>query len=257
MRDIFEEGLGPSPLDPDESVRRSSRGARLKRFYKEVTVGEGPEGFAVLLDGKPVKTPSRRPLAAPGRLIAEALAAEWAAQGEWVDPATMPVTRLANSIIEGVADQVEAVAADIAKFFETDLLFYRADGPDGLVKRQGTQWDPVLDWMRDELGARFMLAEGIRYVPQAEAATRAARAALPRDPWTVGALHSVTTLTGSALLALALLRGFRDADAIWQAAHVDEDWNFETWGRDEIALERRAARRAEFDAAALVLGAKG
>jgi chaperone required for assembly of F1-ATPase len=247
--------MGPSPLDPNESTRKSSRGEQLRRFYKTATVGEEGGAFNILLDGKPVKTPARRPLAAPERSIAEAIASEWQAQGETIDPATMPLTRLANSIVDGVTARTEEVVADIGKYFESDLIFYRADAPQALVRRQGEHWDPILAWATDALGARFMLAEGVMHVRQPENAIRAAREALPAEPWSVGALHSVTTLTGSALLALALRDAFRDPEAVWAAAHVDEDWNMEQWGRDEIALQRRDARRAEFDAAALVLKA--
>src|SRR5262245_36295025 len=123
MRELFEDGMGPSPLDPGESAKRGARQPQLKRFYKAVTVDEGPEGFAIALDGRPVKTPARRPLAAPSRRIAEAIAAEWEAQGEAIDPALMPLTRLANSIIDGVSPRVAEVAADIARYFESDLLF--------------------------------------------------------------------------------------------------------------------------------------
>jgi chaperone required for assembly of F1-ATPase len=255
MRDLFEQSMGPSPLDPGEAVQRAARRPQLKRFYRSVELTETPNGVAVLLDGKPIRTPARNSLAAPARPIAEVIAAEWHAQKDIVDPATMPLTRLANSILDGVSARKRDVADDIAKYFESDLLFYRAGGPEGLVARQAAQWDPVLAWMTETLGARFIIAEGVMHVRQPEPAVAAARGAIPTEPWSVGALHSITTLTGSALLALALARGFRDGDAIWAAAHVDEDWNIEQWGRDEIALARRAARRTEFDAAALVLKA--
>jgi len=256
MRELFE-GMEPSPLDPDEQRRRSARARLTKRFYKTAEISEQPEGVAVLLDGRLLRTPAKHALAAPAIAIAEAIAAEWRAQGENIDPASMPLTRLANSIIDGVTARADEVAADIAKYVGSDLLFYRADAPAGLIKRQARHWDPVVTWATDALGARFMLAEGIMHVQQPESAVRAASAALPREPWMLGALHSVTTLTGSALLALALMQDFREPQAVWDAAHVDEDWNMEQWGRDEIALERRAARRAEFDAAALVLSAMG
>jgi chaperone required for assembly of F1-ATPase len=257
MRELFEEGIGPSVLDPGEALRRAARRPLPKRFYKSVTIGEHAQAFAILLDGRPVKTPAKHELAVPSHPVAEAIAAEWQAQGELIDPATMPVTRLANSVLDGVAPRADEVTADIAKYFGSDLLFYRADAPEGLVARQSAHWDPILTWATDELGARFTLAEGVMHVHQPEAAVSAARAAIPRAPWAIGALHSVTTLTGSALLALALAHGFRDAEAIWAAAHVDEDWNMEQWGRDELALDRRTARRAEFDAAALVLKVMG
>lgn len=257
MRELIEEGMGRSPLDPGEASRRAARPTLPKRFYKSVTVsevqGEGQASFAILLDGRPVKTPARQALAAPTRAIADAIAAEWQAQGETIDPATMPATTLANSIIDGVTSRMGEVAADIAKFLTSDLVFYRADGPDGLVRRQAQHWDPVLTWAAAALGARFILAEGVMPVAQPESALNAATRAIPAEPWVVGALQVVTALTGSALLALALAHGVRSADEVWSAAHVDEDWNSKQWGADELALERRAARRAEFDAAARVL----
>jgi chaperone required for assembly of F1-ATPase len=253
MRELFEEGLGHPPLDPREAARQSARAPQRKRFYTAADVATGDAGFALVLDGRPVKTPGRRAVAAPVRAIAEAMAAEWNAQGELLDPLSMPMTRLANSVIDGVADRCDAVADDIADYFGSDLVFYRAGHPDGLVARQAQHWDPVLDWAREALGAHFMLAEGVMHIRQPDGALAAARAALPQAPWPLGALHVVTTITGSALLALALSRGVREADAVWAAAHVDEDWNFATWGEDAEALARRAAARRDFDAAARAL----
>lgn len=253
MRDILEDILKNQPLDPQEAARRSVRPQVRKRFYTAAGVGEGPDGYPILLDGKPVRTPARRTLAAPTRLLAEAIADEWNAQEENVDPARMPLTRLANTIIDGVTDKTAAVAEEIAKYLGSDLLFYRADAPAGLVARQGQHWDPVLDWVHDELGARFMLAEGVMFVPQPERAIAAARAAIPDDPWRLGALSSITSLTGSALLALALLRGKLSTDEAWAAAHVDEDWQREQWGHDDLAQERRDFRFADMVAAATVL----
>ncbi|MEA2935171.1 MAG: hypothetical protein QOD74_1817 [Variibacter sp.] len=253
MRDILNDILNNQPLDPREAARRSVRPQVRKRFYTAAGVGEGPDGYPILLDGKPVRTPARRTLAAPTRPLAEAIAAEWNAQEENVDPARMPLTRLANTIIDGVADKTDAVAEEVAKYLGSDLLFYRADAPAGLVARQAQHWDPVLDWVHDELGARFIPAEGVMFVAQPERAIAAARAAIPDDPWRLGALSSITSLTGSALLALALLRGKLSTEEAWAAAHVDEDWQREQWGRDELAEERRAFRFADMRAAARVL----
>lgn len=253
MRDLFEEIFANQPLDPTEAARRGMRPHLRRRFYARAEVAEGEDGFAVLLDGRPVKTPARRTLAAPTRALAEALAAEWEAQRDVVDPAKMPLTRLANSIIDGVADAPAAVAAEAGKYLASDLVCYRAEGPDGLVARQAGAWDPVIAWAREALGARFVVGEGMVFVVQPEAALAAARAALPRDPWRLGAFHAVTTLTGSALIALAVLNGRLGVEDAWRAAHIDEDWNMDFWGRDELALERRAARYAEMRAACLVL----
>jgi chaperone required for assembly of F1-ATPase len=192
-------------------------------------------------------------LAAPTLALAEAIAAEWQAQKDVIDPAKMPLTRLANAIIDGVADAPQPVAAEIAKYLASDLLLYRASSPPGLVERQAQHWDPILDWARQALGADFKLGEGVVHVAQPEAALAAARAAIPLEPWRLGAVHAMTTLTGSALIALAMARGALSADAAWQAAHVDEDWNLAQWGRDEMAAARREFRFAEFQAAATVL----
>jgi chaperone required for assembly of F1-ATPase len=255
MRELFDEVAGKSPLDPQEMVRRSTRGPQRKRFYARAGVVRSSDGFAVTLDDKPVRTPSGRALAAPRPDIADAIAAEWEAQSEFINPLTMPLTRLANGVVDAVADRVEAVAADIAKYFESDLLFYRAGHPDGLVAREAAHWDPVLFWAAEALGAHFILAEGIMHVRQPDAAVQTARAALPDDPWSVAALHVITTSTGSALLALALLRGVLDSEEVWAAAHVDEDWNIEKWGIDEEVAARRAARRVDFAAASRILKA--
>jgi chaperone required for assembly of F1-ATPase len=218
-------------------------------------VTEAAGSFAITLDDKPVRTPSGRPLAAPTREIAEVIAAEWQAQQELIDPLSMPMTRLANSVVDAVVDRVEAVTDDVAKYLGTDLLFYRAGHPEALVAREAAHWDPIVFWAADTLGAHFMLAEGIVHVRQPEPAVAAARAALPGDPWSIAAVHVVTTLTGSALLALALLRGKLDADQVWNAAHVDEDWNIEQWGADEEVAARRRARLVDFAAAARIIKA--
>ena len=253
MRELFDEVTGHSPLDPEEAVRRTMRRPRRKRFYAHAGVTETPAGFAVTLDDKPIRTPSGRQVVVPVRAIADAIVAEWEAQKEFIDPLTMPMTRFANSVVDAVVDRVEAVTSDIAKYFQSDLLFYRAGHPEALVAREAALWDPVVFWARDALGAHFILAEGIVHVRQPDSAIAAARAVLPTDPWSIAALHVVTTLTGSALLALALLRGVLDSDQAWAAAHVDEDWNIEKWGVDEEVAARRAARLVDFGAAASIL----
>src|SRR5262249_8076784 len=159
----------------------------------------------------------------------------------------------ANSIIDGVAERPESVAAEIEKYLASDLLIYRAPGPEGLVARQTQLWDPVIAWTRDTLSARFVLAEGMAFVAQPKEALAAAGAAIRVDPWQLGALHSITTLTGSALLALAVHAGRLSGRDAWTAAHVEEDWNMAQWGQDDSVLERRAFRFAEMEAAGKVL----
>lgn len=253
MRDVFDEIFANQPLDPTESAQRNMRPVQRRRFYERADVRNTPEGHAVELDGKPVRTPSRRPLILPTRALAEAVAAEWERQVDVIDPRAMPLTRLVNSIVDGIVDAPQPVADEIAKYLGSDLLFYRADQPERLVAREAEHWDPLIAWARDALGARFVLAEGVVFVGQDQQALAAARAAIPSEPWRLGALSSITALTGSALIALALLHGRLSVDEAWAAAHVDEDWNMELWGRDELALQRRAFRFAEMQAAATVL----
>ncbi len=256
MRDIFTEIFENQPADPMESARRGGRPALRKRFFERAHVGEAAgegENFAVLLDRKQVTTPARRALAAPTQALAEQIVKEWNAQAVMIDPARMPLTRLANAVIDAVADQVQPVADEVAKYLGSDLLFYRAAGPEGLVERQAQAWDPVLAWAHQALGARFVLIEGVMFAGQPAEAIAAARTAVPVDPWRLGAVATITTLTGSALLALALNAGAIDVGAAWAAAHVDEDWQIEQWGRDPFAQDRHAFRFAEMRAAATVL----
>jgi chaperone required for assembly of F1-ATPase len=256
MREPFEADQGD---DPVEAARRAVRAPLRRRFYKVVTIaaGEadqaGKRDHALCLDGKPVRTPGRRALVAPVPELARALADEWAAQGDYIEPGKMPLTRLANTIIDGVAAATDQVMAEIRNYLASDLVFYRAENPAPLRARQAQHWNPILAWARQTLGADFTLGTGVVPVVQPTAALNAAADALPRDAWRLGALHSATTLTGSALTALAVMRRAVTPEAAWQAAHVDEDWNMEQWGREEIALKRRDFRFAEFNAAALVL----
>ncbi len=249
MRDIFADIFSETPANPIEAARRGLGRQLPRRFYERSQIGEGPEGISVLLDGKPVRTPVRRVLAAPARALAEVIAAEWEAQREIIDPGLMPLTRLANSIIDGVADAPAPVATHITEYLGTDLICYRAAQPEGLRARQEKFWNPVIDWARAELDAHFILSEGVMHVQQPQAAIANAAKAIPRDPWRLGALHSITTITGSALLALALLHRRLSVDEMWAAAHVDEDWQMEQWGQDDVALARRAVRLKETKAA--------
>ena len=235
--------------------RKAAQPELPKRFYKDATVVASDGGFAVLLDGRPVKTPARRSLSLPRRDVAEVVAAEWNGQGERIDPATMPATRLANTVIDGIADDPIAVRDDLACFVETDLLYYRAGMPEPLVERQRRYWDPILRRAEERLGARFVLGEGVMHVAQPKATLESARSLIGRetDPFRIAALHQITTLTGSALIALDIAAGGLDLDLAWDAAHVDEDWNREQWGADEEADSRRASRHADMRAAVAML----
>lgn len=246
---------GPDePRDPMKAAQNAMRPALPKRFYKQAAVEERDGGFQLVLDGRPAKTPAKNRLAAPTRALAAALAEEWNGVGAEIDPAAMPLTRIVNSAIDGVAPRREAVLADLAKYAGSDLVFYRAGEPERLVAAQGAAWDPILAWAREALGARFVLGEGVMHVAQPEAALAAVGDRLEAigSPFRLAALHVMTTLTGSLLIALAHADGLLDVNAAWEAAHVDERHQERLWGEDEEALARRAAREAEFRAASRV-----
>jgi chaperone required for assembly of F1-ATPase len=225
-----------------------------KRFYKEVTTASEGDGVAVLLDGKLIRTPAKVKLFVRSRELAEAIAEEWRVQGERIDPETMRLTKLANSAIDGVRGREEAVLDDLIAFAGSDLLCYRAEGPEGLIAKQNEHWDPVLAWAKQELGAKLKLSQGIVNVAQPRSSLDRLRERLGGvDAFGLAALHVMTTLTGSALLALAVALKRLTPDQAWAAAHVDEDWQISQWGEDAEAIARRARRRQEFDAAASML----
>jgi chaperone required for assembly of F1-ATPase len=245
------------PRDPVRLVRDAMRPAGLKRFYREAGVGEAEGGFALLLDGRRARTPAKKPLIVPTRALAEMLAAEWAVQGETIDPAAMPLTRLVNSALDGVAAALAATRAEIAGFAQSDLLCYRAIAPDALVAAEAAGFDPVLAWVREALGASFLIAEGVVHRRQPEQALETVRAAVEavEEPIALAALSVITSLTGSVLLALAVTRGRLSAAEAWRIAHISEDFQIAQWGEDEEAMARRAARWREFEAAASAMAA--
>lgn len=232
----------PKPTEPEP----------LKRFYQSAGVGETGEGATVLLDGRPIRTPARAVLAVP-HPVAERIAAEWNAQDDVIRPLTMPLTRLANSAIDGVSTAIEDVQGDIAEIAGNDLVFYRADWPAGLVAAQRARWDPLVRYGEERTGVRLVLAAGVMPVSQDPRFAEAIRASLPAEPLPLAALHQLTTLTGSALAALASADGTLSFEEAWAAAYVDEDWNVAEWGEDAEATARRAARSRDAEAAHFVL----
>jgi chaperone required for assembly of F1-ATPase len=219
-----------------------------KRFYKSVAV-TGQLGIA--LDGRSVKTPLKAPLVLPNRALAEAVAAEWDAQIEVINPHAMPLTKLANTAIDRAIAERSKINAEIMEFAGSDLVCYRAESPEGLVLRQTTHWDPIIAWARADLNAGFETVSTITHKIQSTAALRALEVHVTTlDPFSFVSVHNLTTLTGSALLAAMLAAGKISADAAWLAANVDEDWQIGTWGEDAEAMVRREGRSSEFIACA-------
>ena len=256
MREFLEDlNDEAGKADPVKQAQLLSKPQLPKRFYKQASVAEKDGGFAVLLDGKTVKTPARNGLVLPNRILAEIIASEFEAQQHTIDPAKMPATRLVNSIVDGVKQNMEAVLDEIVKFVSNDMLFYRAESPKELVKRQHLHWDPVLEWVQKKYGARFILTQGVMFVEQPDDSISAIRAHLRHidSPYVLAALHSITTLCGSALLALAVAEGGLNLQEAWKLAHLDEDWTIEHWGEDVQATRKRAYHQAEYEAAVSVL----
>ncbi len=259
MRDILNdlEASFLSDPDPMKRAQKQMRQPRPKRFYKEARVGQAEGGFAVHLDGKPILTPGRTMVLLSTEPAARLVAEEFERQAEEIDPPTMPVTRLVNTTIAGVARQPDAVLEDILRYASSDLLCYRAEGPERLVSLQAEAWDPVLDWARNSLGARLFLAEGVIHVEQPREAIAAlgVHLRMAAEPFRLACLHVMTTLTGSALLALAVDAGEIDVEQAWKAAHVDEDWTIEHWGEDAEAAAARRDRQRDMVAAYALLTA--
>jgi chaperone required for assembly of F1-ATPase len=248
--------MSEAPRDPMRAAQAHMRQRAVKRFYRTVDVREAEGGRrALTLDGRQARTPARNPLAAESRALMLKVAAEWERQRETIDPADMPLTRLLNSAIDGVARTMAETRAEVLKYAGSDLLCYRAEEPEALAERQRLVFDPILAWAAETLGARFRLGAGVMHVEQSPEALAAIGAALDayEVPVALAALSAMTTLTGSALLALAVARGFLTPEAAWRAAHVDEDFQAERWGVDAEATARREARWREFEAAAIVV----
>ena len=219
-----------------------------RRFWTEAAALPVTGGYTVQLDKRPVKTPAKAALVVPTEALAQALAAEWDAQEEVVDPNTMPMTRTANSAIDKVALQRAEVAEMLAAYGDSDLLCYRADSPAELVDRQVAHWDPMLDWAEAELGARLSPRTGIIHAPQDPAALEVLGGRVHAlDPFELAAFHDLVALTGSLVLGFAAFLTTRSADEIWEVSRLDERWQEAQWGIDEEARQIEALKRASFD----------
>jgi chaperone required for assembly of F1-ATPase len=223
----------------------------VKRFWKDVTI-TADRGIA--LDGRPVRTPGRLALVLPTDALADAVAAEWRAVEGDIDPRTMPFTGLANSAIERIAPDPATFAAGLAAWGESDMLCYRADSPEPLVARQAAAWDPLLDWARTRYDVHFTVTVGIVHQPQPPATlARLGEAVTARTPFELAGLAPIVTIGGSLVAALALIEGAASTDAVWAAAELDEDWQAEQWGRDDLSLAALESRRRDFMAGARFL----
>lgn len=236
--------------------RPGSEPARVlpKRFYQAAGVEERVGQYHVLLDGRAIRTPKKNTLVLPTRALGEAIAAEWGAQAERIDPATMPLTRYANTTLDGIVGREAEIRADIAKYAGTDLLCYRADAPQELADAQAALWDPLLTWARSDLNMPLVATQGMMPVAQrGDTLVRAQAALADLDAFQLAAMHTMTTLMGSVVLALAVLKGRLSVQEAWEAAHVDEDWQIRKWGEDAEASARRQRRWEEMQAAQRML----
>lgn len=224
-------------------------GARLRRFYKAAEAGEVPGGFAVLLDGKQLRTPAGAPLVLVQRQLAEALAAEWQAQETEICPLDMPLMRLVSTALDRVAAQRQAVVDELVAYGETDLVCYRVEQPPELARRQQALWQPLVDWATLYYDAPLAVTTGILPQKQPPGALEALRAAVDRlEPLVLAGLHGVVAASGSLILGLALLEGKITPAAAWESAQLEETWQIERWGEDQEAARRRAGLRAELEA---------
>ncbi|MCY7397747.1 MAG: ATPase [Sphingomonas bacterium] len=226
----------------------------MKRFWKEVALVEQDGGWSIVLDARPLKTPARATLVVGARGLADAIAEEWHACGEEIDPRAMPLTGLANAAVDHVALAPARFAADLAQYAEGDLLCYRAEHPPKLVAAQAAAWDPLLDWARQRFAIEFVVTAGIVHVGQPPATVaRLAAALASASPFALAALSPIVTIGGSLVTALALFERAIDSDTAWAAISLDDRWQIEQWGADNEAVASLANRRHDFDSAARFL----
>lgn len=226
----------------------------MKRFWTAAEAVEEEGGWGVRLDQRPLRTPGRAPLEVPGKPLAEAIAQEWAAAGETVDPRAMPLTGLANAAIDRVAPDRAAFAVDLARYAEADLACYRSQGPQSLAASQAESWDALLGWARRRFDVDFVITTGLVHVAQPRATVeRLAHEVAALDPFRLAGLSPLVTIGGSLVAALAVLEGALTAGRAWESVSIDERWQIEKWGSDAEAEAALANRRRDFLAAARFL----
>ncbi len=220
----------------------------VRRLYREARAVEAEGGFGVVLDDRPVRTPIKATLVVPARALAEAIASEWAAQGEEVDPHAMPISRLANTAIDLTGPRRDEIVAELGGYARTDLLCYRAGHPPDLAARQQATWQPILDWAADTFGGRLEVTSGVVYVDQPAASVAACKAAVAAlDDFALTALKSAVEAAGSLVLGLALVHGRLDAAAVFAASRLDEAYQVERWGEDGEAEKHARALAADLE----------
>lgn len=233
-----------SPTNPKMSIDVN------RRFYREAAAVRDADGWRIALDGKVVKTPARNPLIIATQALAEAIAAEWAAQDVKVKPDTMPLMQLASTAIDRVAPDRDRIIVETAGYAATDLVCYRSEGPADLIARQSAQWDPLIDWLRERYDVSLQVAAGVMAIPQSEQALVVlTRAVAAQDDLRLTALSVMTSAAGSLAIGLAVLEGRIDPEAATEAAQLDELFQAERWGIDPEAEKRRAGQKADLVAA--------
>ena len=257
MRELLTEldsEIGNESSDPIQKVVRNLQPKRIKRFYKSVSISNESSGYWIRLDDKPIRSPRNEIIECTNKELATRLAEEWEKQDEFIDYITMPITRILNVAVDGVSDNITAVIDTVCSYASSDMICYRANGPKELVARQQQYWDPILHWLQQSFGLVFEVTTGILPVEQsAESIQKVKNLLQDYGSIQLAALHTVTTLGGSILLALALEKKAFEPEIIWQAINLDEDWNIEHWGQDAEALRTRKFKQQDFDAAVLIL----
>jgi len=257
MLETLEDIEKAAVKDPMRVASLSAKSQLRKRFYEQATVFSDAKNINIHLDGKSIKTPGGEVLSLPNIHVGELVVEEWNRQEERIDPQTMPVTRLINTSIDGVSKDMQPVKNDIIQFAGSDLLCYRADSPEELIANQQQYWDSLIEWAGSSLGAAFSVQTGIMHVSQSNECIAAFGEHVNpiETPALLTALHSLTAISGSAIIAMAIYKGEIDLAYGWNAAHVDEDWQISQWGEDSDAQAFRAARKLEFEAAIQLLEA--
>lgn len=253
MREFLEDANAHRE-DGAGRAQAAARPEMPKRFYSSVSVVPAEGGYGVALDGRVPRTPGMKAVVAPRESIALAQAKEWQDQRTHIDFETMPLTRLVNSAVEVGPNAATALRDEVLKYAASDLLLYRADHPESLMRRQEDSWDAALVKLARHFEISFQPTMGIVHQPQPAATLRRLGESLDGlDHFRLAALNAVTTITGSGLLSIALGEGLLNGEEVWSAAHVDEDFNIGQWGEVSEITERRAKRRRDYDAAVLLL----